>query len=329
MASARPASVPVASLRAERLSLFGFPPTQTVRELGSKKGIRQLLKLAGADSIPESPPGNSIFYCIGLSEQVWVGDVTVTFEEGSRICKLGYSVFPPYRSKGYATEAVAAVMEWIFSNSDAEAIVAETFSDWPHSIRVMEKVGLSRVNSEIGPYLVRYGITKDGSSVDLTEKRVLTLEPFCEAPLQSVLRYGKWLWTEETGLCAMATLIPLTWVCRGQPWIAVLGGCGSVWFAASMVRSFAAWWPATRTETFLQFREHGLFWANRNGTGGVTPWKTFTHLRLPRRKGIELWDGETWYWIQPQAFSGSSPDLAQAFLIEHGVELGNPPWTDF
>lgn len=53
---------------------------------------------------------------------------------------VGYGVNESYRCKGYATEALKAMINWIFENPNAKIIVADTLKDNIPSHRVLQKL---------------------------------------------------------------------------------------------------------------------------------------------------------------------------------------------
>ena len=59
--------------------------------------------------------------------------------------EIGYGLLEEYWRKGYATEAVAALMEWAWKQDEVRKIKAETLRDNPGSIRVLEKLGMTVV----------------------------------------------------------------------------------------------------------------------------------------------------------------------------------------
>lgn len=59
--------------------------------------------------------------------------------------EIGYGLLQEYWNKGYATEAVAALMDWAWEQSSVQKIKAETLVDNPGSIRVLEKLGMTVV----------------------------------------------------------------------------------------------------------------------------------------------------------------------------------------
>lgn len=69
---------------------------------------------------------------------------------------IGYSILDAFQRRGYATEAVAALLDWAFARPGVQRIVADTFPDLPASIRVLEKNGFTRAGSGSDPGSIRY-----------------------------------------------------------------------------------------------------------------------------------------------------------------------------
>lgn len=55
--------------------------------------------------------------------------------------ELGWTVFPPYRRQGYATEVARALMDWAVSEHAVRRFVSATTPDNVASLRVHEKLG--------------------------------------------------------------------------------------------------------------------------------------------------------------------------------------------
>ena len=55
--------------------------------------------------------------------------------------EIGYTIFPSDRGRGYATEAVAALVEWAAQSSQVEALLATVVRGNDASVRVLERVG--------------------------------------------------------------------------------------------------------------------------------------------------------------------------------------------
>ena len=93
---------------------------------------------------------------------VLVGVVGLRLEPAYRRAELGYWIGVPYWGRGYATEAVAAVIRFGFDTLGLNRIHARHFTRNPASGRVMQKAGLTFEGIE------RQHILKDGEFLDLS-----------------------------------------------------------------------------------------------------------------------------------------------------------------
>lgn len=59
--------------------------------------------------------------------------------------EVGYGFLEEFWNKGYATEAVEALIVWAFNTSKVEQVKAETRKDNHGSMRVLEKLGMKRI----------------------------------------------------------------------------------------------------------------------------------------------------------------------------------------
>lgn len=64
-------------------------------------------------------------------------------EEGE--VEIGYATYEDFRNKGYMTEAVAGMIEWIKSQEDVKSIFAETAKNNPASFAVLAKNNFKKV----------------------------------------------------------------------------------------------------------------------------------------------------------------------------------------
>jgi RimJ/RimL family protein N-acetyltransferase len=75
-----------------------------------------------------------------------IGDVGLSPDEGEPgVIKVGYTIAPAFQSRGYATEAVDALVAYAFDTLGAEVVRAYASADNISSIRVAEKVGMRLV----------------------------------------------------------------------------------------------------------------------------------------------------------------------------------------
>jgi [ribosomal protein S5]-alanine N-acetyltransferase len=55
--------------------------------------------------------------------------------------QIGYFIDKRYENRGFATEATQGLMQWIFQNPGAQAVIADTLKDGFASQRVLQKCG--------------------------------------------------------------------------------------------------------------------------------------------------------------------------------------------
>jgi RimJ/RimL family protein N-acetyltransferase len=72
-----------------------------------------------------------------------VGDVGLSPADGEPgVIKVGYTIDPRFQARGYATEAVTALVGYAFETLEADVVRAYAGAENAPSIRVMEKVGM-------------------------------------------------------------------------------------------------------------------------------------------------------------------------------------------
>jgi len=75
-------------------------------------------------------------------QRVLVGDAGFKGKpDADGVVEVGYAVLPDYRRRGFATEAVVALIGWAFSQ-EARAVLAECDQENVGSIGVLQRVGL-------------------------------------------------------------------------------------------------------------------------------------------------------------------------------------------
>jgi RimJ/RimL family protein N-acetyltransferase len=73
-----------------------------------------------------------------------VGDVGLSpAEDEPGVIKVGYTISPKFQGKGYATEAVSALVDYAFDVLGADIVRAYASADNAASIRVAEKAGFT------------------------------------------------------------------------------------------------------------------------------------------------------------------------------------------
>jgi aminoglycoside 6'-N-acetyltransferase len=72
-----------------------------------------------------------------------VGDVGISPADGEPgVLKVGYTIAPVAQGRGYATEAIRALVDYAFDTLGADVVRAYASADNRPSIRVAEKVGM-------------------------------------------------------------------------------------------------------------------------------------------------------------------------------------------
>ena len=62
--------------------------------------------------------------------------------------EIAYSLLPEFQGKGYATEAVAALLDWAFGHEEVVRVVAAMPPELASSIRVLENAGFKNVGKD-------------------------------------------------------------------------------------------------------------------------------------------------------------------------------------
>jgi RimJ/RimL family protein N-acetyltransferase len=102
---------------------------------------REIEEMATRD--PGAPGGWVQFSVDERSSGELVGDVGVhALDDEPGVIKIGYTIAPAFQRRGYATEAVSALVDYSFSRLGAEVVRAYADADNTPSIRVAEKVGM-------------------------------------------------------------------------------------------------------------------------------------------------------------------------------------------
>ncbi len=85
-------------------------------------------------------------YWLMVVDRDGVGAGSVGFKgtpDGEGVVEIGYGIDPAYRSQGYTTEAVGALIDWAFREPSCRAIIApDTLKENVASNRVLEKTGM-------------------------------------------------------------------------------------------------------------------------------------------------------------------------------------------
>ncbi len=106
-----------------------------------------------ASRAPGEPGGWVQFSVLERSSECLAGDVGISRADGEPgVLEVGYTIAPPFQRRGYATEAVAALVDYAFDTLGADVVRAYASAENVPSIRVAEKVGMRLVERIQEPY---------------------------------------------------------------------------------------------------------------------------------------------------------------------------------
>ena len=74
--------------------------------------------------------------------------------------EVGYGIVAEHKRRGYAAEATQGLIDFAFSHSTVERVIAETYPELIASIGVMTKCGMRFLGDGSEPGVIRYGIDK-------------------------------------------------------------------------------------------------------------------------------------------------------------------------
>ena len=91
----------------------------------------------------------------GEANSVLVGDVAVWLDPDATLAMIGYTLDPEYQGRGYAVEAVEAVIGWLFRRKHVHRIAATIDPLNVASARVLERCGFEYVGTARSAAFVR------------------------------------------------------------------------------------------------------------------------------------------------------------------------------
>lgn len=81
-------------------------------------------------------------------DQQLIGDIGFKGKPEHGVVEVGYGIYPDAQNNGYATEAVGALFDWAFRTGQVNKIIAECLLTNQASIRVLEKLIMTRVEED-------------------------------------------------------------------------------------------------------------------------------------------------------------------------------------
>lgn len=155
-----------------RVLLGGATPAGAVFADGypSRFSLEVMEMLVAGDELGPFGP----YFMVRKSDGAVIGEIGCSVADNSDRGEVGYSVVEPCWGNGYATEALAALLDHVLSQPGMRRVIAHTLADHTASRRVMEKAGMrysgSRVGVEDGEQvqLAAYEITRPGAPAALS-----------------------------------------------------------------------------------------------------------------------------------------------------------------
>lgn len=95
--------------------------------------------------------GWGVWFVIRRDTNRIIGDVGFKGKPNNHnIVEIGYGIIPEAQNKGFGTEAVKGILDWAFSFGQVDKVIAECLVENKASIKVLEKLGMERIDSKDG-----------------------------------------------------------------------------------------------------------------------------------------------------------------------------------
>ena len=107
-----------------------------------------------------------------------IGDVALWLDDAGTLAMIGYTLDPVHQGHGYATEALAAVVDWLFRRRKVHRVAATIDPLNLASARVLERCGFEYIGTARSAAFVR-GEWLDDARFSLLEK---DWNDWCERP---------------------------------------------------------------------------------------------------------------------------------------------------
>jgi RimJ/RimL family protein N-acetyltransferase len=99
-----------------------------------------------------TPDGEGFCPCFVVRKEdgVVLGEIGCSRSSSDSSARVGYSIVERCKGRGYATDALRALLAWLRSDPRVERITAETLTGHGASRRVMEKAGMRLCEERLG-----------------------------------------------------------------------------------------------------------------------------------------------------------------------------------
>jgi ribosomal-protein-alanine N-acetyltransferase len=169
----------VPRLRTRRLELIAATPELARAAVAGNAALARALEVGVPDSWPPPMHGDaqaemaaklaadpslagwSFWFVVDSAALELVGSIGfVGHANDEGVVEIGYSMGDKYQRRGFATEAMGALIDWAFSHEHVRRVRAQTFPYLTASIRVLEKNGLSLVGAGDEPGTLRFELRR-------------------------------------------------------------------------------------------------------------------------------------------------------------------------
>ena len=119
-----------------------------------------------AEALGTATPGEWIQLGVVDAEDRLLGDVAVWLDDAGLLAMIGYTLAPASQGKGYAAEAVRAVVDWLFTTRKMHRVAATIDPANVASARVLERNGFRYIGTAKSAALVR-GVWSDDARFEI------------------------------------------------------------------------------------------------------------------------------------------------------------------
>src|SRR5262245_38182183 len=119
-----------------------------------------------AEEIGVPTPGQWLQLALADAEDRLLGDVAVWLDDAGLLAMIGYTLAPESQGRGYAVEAVRAVVDWLFGARRVHRVAATIDPENVASARVLERNGFRYIGTARSAALVR-GVWSDDARFEI------------------------------------------------------------------------------------------------------------------------------------------------------------------
>ena len=98
------------------------------------------------------------------------------------VVEISYSLLPEYQKRGYAAEAVRAMLAWVFGHAEVSCVVATTEVGLEPSIRLLDRLGFQYVGRGYEHGSIRFALTRPRFEAQRPSERGVTNRRDAETP---------------------------------------------------------------------------------------------------------------------------------------------------